>query len=445
MQAIPNNVFIVAACNPPREDNLAILDDQTSISASIQETMFRGSYCVQKLPPTLHFLIWDYKALDDTQEREYIRAKVSQLTKFQPGPTQSITDKVDRLTHLIVISHSLMRDYALAYFVDDCGLSETQALIRSQSYVSQRDIQRVFVFYRWLMQMYNELKPHGETEYSLRAMLVSLALVYYLRLNDTYRAQYLKYLDSAKRDKDEPEVKFSQALNDELEWYVNHMELPGGIAKTQALKENCFAIIVCAMTRTPLIIVGPPGCSKTLSFHLVLVNLKGEGSKVEAFRSKMFLSLDPHIYQCCRRTTSTEIDTVFKQAINRQHELRELPTRCVVFMDEAGLPEERHESLKVLHQYLDEKAVSFISITNQPLDAAKSNRAVTVFRPETSDQELVTLTRGCFASKEDSLPPELQKTNLEKITHFCSAYSCLMRRGELQNFFGLRDFIHFIR
>ena len=407
--------------------------------------MFRGSYYVQKLPPTLRFLIWDYKALDEPQEREYIRAKVSLLTKFQQGHTQSIADKVDKLTHLIVVSHSLMRSYAHAYFGEEYGLSHEEAFVRSQSYVSQRDIQRVFVFYRWLMKMYYELKPHGETDYSVRAMLVSLALVYYLRLNDTYRAEYQKYLDSAKRDKDEPEIKFSQAFSDELEWYINHIELPGGIAKTQALKENCFAIIVCAMTRTPLIICGPPGCSKTLSFHLALVTLKGEGSKVEAFRSKVFLSLDPHVYQCCRRTTSTEIDTVFRLAINRQNELRELPTRCVVFMDEAGLPEERHESLKVLHQYLDEKTVSFISITNKPLDAAKSNRAVTVFRPETSDQELETLTRGCFASKEDNLPPELQKTNLEKITHFCPAYSCIMRRGELQNFFGLRDFIHFIR
>ena len=398
---------------------------------------------MQKLPPTLHFLIWDYKALDDIQEREYIRAKLSQLNKFQHGHMQITADKVDGLTHLIAVSHTLMRSYAREYF-KECGLSDAEAFIRSQSYVSQRDIQRVFVFYQWLMNMYSELKPHGDTEYSYRAVLVSLALVYYLRLNDSYREKYKLFLDSAFK-RGEQEIQFSQAFSEELEWYISHMELPGGIAKTQALKENCFAIIVCAMTRTPLIIVGPPGCSKTLSFHLALVNLKGEGSKIEEFQNRIFLSLDPHIYQCCRRTTSAEIEAVFRRAINRQKQLKELPIRCVVFMDEAGLPEERHESLKVLHQYLDDKEVSFISITNQPLDAAKSNRAVAVFRPETSDQELETLTKGCFVSKEDSLPPELQKTNLEKITHFCPAYSCIMRRGELQNFFGLRDFIHFIR
>lgn len=47
---------------------------------------------------------------------------------------------------------------------------------------------------------------------------------------------------------------------------------------------------------------------------------------------------------------------------------------AVVFMDEAGLPEEAKESLKVLHYYLDDPQVAFVAITNRPLDAAKMNR-----------------------------------------------------------------------
>ena len=79
-------------------------------------------------------------------------------------------------------------------------------------------------------------------------------------------------------------------------------------------------------------------------------------------------------------------------------------------MDEAGLPEESMESLKVftvlmitlkltllndlpfsdlsgqvLHKYLDDAVVSFVGITNHILDAAKSNRAVTLFRPRAAD------------------------------------------------------------
>ena len=65
-----------------------------------------------------------------------------------------------------------------------------------------------------------------------------------------------------------------QAFTDELDRYIEQVELPTGIAKTKALKENFFATIVCTVTRTPLIIVGAPGSSKTLSFNLVF-QLKG--------------------------------------------------------------------------------------------------------------------------------------------------------------------------
>jgi hypothetical protein len=46
----------------------------------------------------------------------------------------------------------------------------------------------------------------------------------------------------------------------------------------------------------------------------------------------------------------------------------------VVFMDEAGLPEDAKESLKVLHYYLENSSVAFVGISNRPLDPAKMNR-----------------------------------------------------------------------
>ena len=224
------------------------------------------------------------------------------------------------------------------------------------------------------------------------------------------------------------------------------MELPVGIAKTQALKENLFATIVCTVTHTPLIIVGAPGSSKTLSFNLTIANLKGQESKMRHFRdTTVFQSLDPHFYQCSRRTTSNEIQTVFSRAINRQrsHCKFKLPIYCVVFMDEAGLPEESHESLKVLHYYLDQQEVSFVAITNHILDAAKTNRAVSLFRPEASEEDLETLAKGCLCNTPDDPPPELKK-DLETIVKFCPAFSHLMTKSEFRQYFGLRDFIHFV-
>ena len=237
-----------------------------------------------------------------------------------------------------------------------------------------------------------------------------------------------------------------QAFNDELDWYIEHMELPIGIARTKALKENLFTTIVCTVTHTPLIIVGAPGSSKTLSFNLAISNLKGEESKKEHFRNTdFFKSLDPHFYQCSHRTTSNEIQKVFSRAINRQrsHINFKLPVCCVVFMDEAGLPEESLESLKVLHYHLDRQEVSFVAITNHILDAAKTNRAVCLFRPDASEEELKTLVKGCLCTTPNNPPPDLQK-DLNIVVQFCPVYFNLMTRQEFSQFFGLRDFIHFV-
>lgn len=298
------------------------------------------------------------------------------------------------------------------------------------------------------MQVYEHFQQHGDrSDYPRRAVMVSLGIVYYMRLNQQFREQYRKKLDSKTRLPNE--VDFTKAFKSELDWFTNQLELPPGIAKTEALKENLFATIVCTVTHTPLILVGAPGSSKTLSFNLTIANLKGPESKLELFRNvKLFKSLDPHFYQCSRRTTSIEIRTVFQRAINRQRTQAQysLPIYCVVFMDEAGLPEESHESLKVLHYHLDRQEVSFVAISNHVLDAAKTNRAVSLFRPAVSTADLETLAKGCLCSTIDTPPPELQK-DLDTIVRFCPAYQCIMDDNlykKFFKFFGLRDFIHFV-
>lgn len=420
---------MIGACNPHRGNSLA--------TVLKKETWIRGTYYVRQLHPTLQCLMWDYGALGEKQEREYISAKMSMSNQDATSSDQAT------LTDLIRKSQNLMRQYSYEQ-LQECGLSDGDASDCSRSCVSQRDIQRVFTFYEWLYRMYMRYKPgDSQCDYSFRAVLVSLGLVYYLRLDTKYRKKYKTILDHEAAAAQEC---FSKSFEEELNWYIDHIDLPDGIARTQALKENLFATIICTMTHTPLIIVGQPGSSKTLSFNLCLANLKGQESKVNVFRqTDIFKSLDPQFYQCSRRTTSNEIQTVFSRAINRQrsHQRVPLPVYCVVFMDEAGLPEERHESLKVLHFYLDKQEVSFVAISNHVLDAAKTNRAVSLFRPEVTQDDLVTLAKGCLCQTPDDPPPEL-KRDLEFIANLVPAYDSLMRREKFKQFFGLRDFIHFI-
>jgi len=69
---------------------------------------------------------------------------------------------------------------------------------------------------------------------------------------------------------------FDLVLDNEMNTFVNELLInrPPGIAINLALKENIFSMIVAIETLIPLILLGQPGSSKTLSFNLILDRLK---------------------------------------------------------------------------------------------------------------------------------------------------------------------------
>ena len=402
----------------------------------------KPTYYVQQLHPTLEYLKWDYGALNDVQEEEYVNVKMRMINSETDGA------EVRALSTLILESQKHAREYSykeLARIVPN-----DKAKKWSRSAVSQRDMQRVFTFYSWLLNTYKAFKRYeGDELQKAQAVLVALGLVYYMRLSEEYRKEYAHFLDEESEALGY--LNFTDAFRDELDWYAGELEIPQTIAKTNALKENLLANIVCCETRTPLIIIGEPGTSKTLSFNLTVENLKGKESKHSTFRkAEMFPGLDPIFYQCSHHTTSNEVEKIFSIAIRRQtsHTEAHLAVRCVVFMDEAGLPEERHESLKVLHFHLDRREVSFVAITNHALDAAKTNRAITLYRPQTSADDLKIIAR----TSADILEVN-EKRMLDEL---CDSFRKLVKipdqprqvenRSDVSfdHFYGQRDFIHFV-
>ncbi len=63
---------------------------------------------------------------------------------------------------------------------------------------------------------------------------------------------------------------FENVLDIEYIDLLNKMKIDNSIAKNEALKENIFLLVTCIMNKIPLFITGNPGCSKTLSFNIVL-------------------------------------------------------------------------------------------------------------------------------------------------------------------------------
>jgi hypothetical protein len=161
-------------------------------------------------------------------------------------------------------------------------------------------------------------------------------------------------------------------------------------------------------------------------------------------------------YQCSRKSTSKEVASVFDNAIQRQEKVDPLKHKCLVFMDEAGLPEEDKESLKVLHYYLEghmsnKAKVGFVAITNHILDAAKSNRCVSLLRQEPDKEEMMRIINGIMYDSYDYTVLSIQIENIEipKDDFTCALYEAYTKlindSKEMETFFGLRDLTYFLQ
>ena len=70
-QPIPENIFIVAACNPRRGNSVFAMERDRPY-----ESWMRSTYNVHCLHPTIRYLRWNYGALNSQQEEQYIKAKM---------------------------------------------------------------------------------------------------------------------------------------------------------------------------------------------------------------------------------------------------------------------------------------------------------------------------------------------------------------------------------
>jgi ATPase family associated with various cellular activities (AAA) len=217
-----------------------------------------------------------------------------------------------------------------------------------------------------------------------------------------------------------------------------------------------FATISCLFARVPLLIVGPPGTSKTLAVNVVADNANGSDSVNPFFRSRP--RLDLFLYQCSKLSTSKEIANVFEQAQQRQNRVDRDKHVCAVFMDEAGLPEESKESLKVLHYLLEghmsaRPDVGFVAISSHVLDAAKSNRCVMLMRPEPDEQEIQSIASGLLLGMRQDGQARIHDFDVDGtvigapnfISLICESYMDLLRTSDFGTWFGLRDFVYFLR
>ena len=309
------------------------------------------------------------------------------------------------------------------------------------------------------------------------SLVLAIAISYYFRVIPEYRAEF------SRRYEEEGLPSISNGVREcggdvilatfkraALQLY-NNTAFREGIAATDSFLENLFCTVVCIDAKVPLMVVGPPGCSKTLSFSIAMKNMRGRHSVSDFY--KTLSCVHPLRYQCSTESVDTEIQAVYDNAITRQHSFDTAAEegksnniehqRVVVLLDEAGLPDEDKAPLKILHYVLDHPQVSTIILSNTILDAAKTNRTALLIQMAPENDDLYRLVQTCVygdnsetttANTVAAAGATLRKDQMATVCALAKAYKEILERqgvteGEtivpVCEFFHLRDFVYLLR
>ena len=463
----PKNIQYIAAINPyskrSKRDVGLLVRKQYHKAQELQ-------YNVLPLPNSLFNFVWDFGQLSVEDEKSYINQMLQNV---------ELTEGVREITlNCMIATHKFIRDRE--------GLGS----------VSLRDAKRFIVVYKWFhnsRQVRDELKQNSNlasTDISvfeesksnasvligdddsnqMEAVILALAICYHTRLervNDR-----MVYLDDIAHAIQESRRNFSPIYNtkkllkiidrEQTEYLdrikkSNNQILVRGIAYNSALKENLFTMLVCLMNRIPVVICGEPGCSKTLSFQLLLNSLRGPDSDDEYFKTLPRLLV--FTYQGSYQSTSEGILHVFDKAqrvlkensqqTDKKREFRNIIS--VVFFDEMGLAElSKNNPLKVLHSLLEYDAdltekdlkmrVGFVGISNWRLDMSKMSRVIFVARSQPTLEDLTKTADAIIQSFErNSMGFEIYTRALAQ-SYFDFKKESEGSHMKYQNFHGLRDF-----
>ena len=104
---------------------------------------------------------------------------------------------------------------------------------------------------------------------------------------------------------------FSDFLKIEEDFLIEQIDKEDGISENNLLKENLFILFLSLVTEIPLIIVGKPGTSKSLSSKLIYNSMRGKYSKSKFF--KEYPELVQIYFQGSKLNTPEDIKKLFKK------------------------------------------------------------------------------------------------------------------------------------
>jgi hypothetical protein len=317
--------------------------------------------------------VWDFGRLTKDDEVLYVEAMTDKIT-------QSL--KIKNASMLPVISKTLQKLIVLSQHFSRSNQDDRNP-------VSLRDVNRSLQLFVWFLSIADlEANPFtypGMVKEQV-AIILALAVTYVYKFHG-YQEEYLEVLASHS-DGLFTSKTFSDCFQQCQQQLIECFSLDDDVVITQTLKENIFLVFVCTQLQIPLLIIGLPATSKSMSLAICLDQMKGHRS-AHPFLQQM-PSVQGFYLQCSKFTTANVIQECFDQALQFQRTAGNC--RSVVVLDEVGLAElNSAQPLKILHGLLDQPDVSFVGISNWMLDSSKMNRAITLFRMLPSLNDLHSL------------------------------------------------------
>ena len=412
---IDERIRFIGACNPFRQNEVNEKDEGLRFEkTNVNEVEM--TYMVNPLPNSMLNYIFYFKSLDDEDVKKYIESIIGE--EFPKGEKND-TFLREKAIEAIFFSHRYVREKN--------GISS----------VSLRDLQRFKRTYKFFNEYYknkneyiksmgNKISDKYFIESKVLSFILSLFITYDIKIfkygtNNDYLSNINDYVnDLAKEfqikewldDKNYEKAPFNYLIIKEQEFLIDEMEIKNekGIGLNTSLKENIFLMFFSIYTQIPLIVVGKPGCSKSLSIQLIIRIMRGE------FSNSNFLKKYPTIsstgFQGSETNTPESIENIFKEAEKKiDTSLTEKKILSLLVFDELGLSERSPTNcLKVLHSKLEmsldpeeNKQISFIGISNWRLDAAKMNRTIFLAIPDISLDDVGTTVEAIAKSYNEDI------------------------------------------
>jgi uncharacterized membrane protein len=464
-EALPENVFIVAAINPQEIDRAQGQHDVTQSKVDFSrnlnvQTGVRAvsAFDVRPPHPSMEQLYYYFAEMDEAADDDFWEAMIELgANEIGENERRTVIDYVLIGHHqirkaLIGNMHPSIRDLVRALNLFKFFRRSTFGAILLQELTMEDARGMELTLPSDALQ--REFSPHF-----WKALFMTLAVGYYFRLLNlpTATPSSRRTLLQAINSKFEQEpidrrvrgVSFQSTMDAALKFLFHNTQIPSAIAPTFALMENLFCTVVCVDMKMPLTISGPAGCSKTLSFTIAIDNMRGAGSKKSLY--KFCQQMHHYRYQCSPMSSDEEISAVYDDATARQaglsgSQLSGVREMCTVLLDELNLAENgSSQPLKVIHGKLDHPKVMTVILTNKLLDPAKTNRTLQVLQSVPSEDDLLLLAKDClFESRAGGV---YQMTPVESaiIEGSRLAYSILATRTDLSMKYQLRDFVYFLR